>query len=91
MSHVITHNREQQRFELVMDGELCVLEYRLLGNTMTINHTGVPAALGGRGLAGELTETAFNAARKLGWRIVPACSYSANWIQKHPEFNDVLA
>lgn len=91
MSNPIHHNTAGQRFELNVDGMLCVLEYHLDGTTMTITHTGVPSQLGGRGLAGELTVAAFTAARANGWRVVPACSYAAGWILKHPEFNDVLA
>lgn len=91
MQTAIQHNEMMHRFEWSVDGAVCVLEYALDGSTMTITHTGVPAALGGRGLAAELMKTAFDTARSRGWNVVPACSYAAAWIIKHPEYNDVVA
>lgn len=90
MNNGIVHDSSNQRFQWRVDGRDCVLEYRLDGSTMTITHTGVPAELGGRGLASELTMAAFNEARSRGWRVVPACSYAAAWIRKHPEFSDLV-
>ncbi|MFZ2234918.1 MAG: GNAT family N-acetyltransferase, partial [Dokdonella sp.] len=52
---------------------------------------GVPNALSGRGLAGDMTRAAFEAARAKGWKVVPACSYVAGWVEKHAEFQDLLA
>jgi len=30
------------------------------------------------------------AARAEGWQVVPACSYAAAWVQRHPEYHDLL-
>ncbi|WP_345782598.1 N-acetyltransferase, partial [Dokdonella sp.] len=49
--YTITRNDAHDRFETTVDGVLCVLEYRLRGDVMTITHTGVPDAVGGRGIA----------------------------------------
>ena len=86
----IQHDRARHRFELVVDGEACELDYRDDGGTMTITHTGVPPALGGRGLAGQLVQAAFDWARGAGRRVVPACSYAAGWVKKHPEYADLV-
>lgn len=91
MTSRVVHNSTRRRFEMVVDGALCVLEYHFADGVMTITHTGVPPALEGRGLASELTLAAFSEARDNGWRIVPACAYSAAWIRRHPEFDDLLA
>jgi len=47
----VVHNAAQRRFEAVVDGVSCVLEYGLHDGVMTITHTGVPAQVGGRGYA----------------------------------------
>jgi predicted GNAT family acetyltransferase len=86
----VVHNAAQRRFEAVVDGVSCVLEYGLHDGVMTITHTGVPAQVGGRGIAGALVSAAFDTARREGWRVVPACSYAAAWIQRHPEYADVV-
>jgi uncharacterized protein len=91
MTLAIAHEQSAQRFVAVVEGQECVLDYRLSGSTMTITHTGVPESLGGRGIAGDLTRFALDAARKLGWKIVPACSYAEAFFKKHPEFADLLA
>jgi predicted GNAT family acetyltransferase len=86
----IVHNAAASRFEVVVDGVLCVLEYNLRGNVMSIDHTGVPEAVGGRGIAGALAKAAFEHARSEHWRVIPACSYVATWIQRHPEYADLV-
>jgi predicted GNAT family acetyltransferase len=48
----IRHDIAAQRFEVEVDGERCELDYRVSGGVMTITHTGVPSAVGGRGIAG---------------------------------------
>ena len=81
----VTHDREQSQFHAVVDGHRCLLDYRLDGTTMVITHTWVPAAVGGRGIASILTAEAVDTAIQSGWTIVPACSYAATWLRRHPE------
>ncbi|MBO9663978.1 GNAT family N-acetyltransferase [Dokdonella sp.] len=88
--YAIVRNDALNRFETTVDGVLCVLDYRLRDGVLTITHTGVPDAVGGRGIAATLTRTAFDAARREGWRVVPACSYAAVWLAKHPEYADLV-
>ena len=91
MAFDITHDRLTQRFTITVEGVLCVLEYRLHDTVMTITHTGVPEEVGGRGIAAALATTAFEAARAEGWKVVPACSYASAFIQRHPEYADLVA
>jgi predicted GNAT family acetyltransferase len=72
-----------------VDDQLCELDYRLAGKVMTITHTGVPASVEGRGIASALTLAAMQTARAEGWKVVPACSYAAAWVRRHPEFADI--
>ena len=90
MSADIRHDRQAFRFETVVDGQSCELDYRLEGERMVITHTGVPAAVGGRGIGGRLVEAAFAAAREAGWRVEPRCSYAAEWARRHPEVHGLL-
>lgn len=52
--------------------------------TRVLDHTFVPPALNGQGLAAILTEAALHLARQDQVRIVPQCSYVARWIERHP-------
>jgi uncharacterized protein len=81
----IDHDSNARRFTTEIDGEHAVLDYTLSGNLMTITHTGVPPAIGGRGIAGELMRAALSAARAAGWSVNPACSYAAAYLAKHPD------
>lgn len=91
MSIEVSHEPSVQRFVAVVDGLECVVEYQLSGTTMTITHTGVPASLGGRGIAGQMTRHVLDTARANGWKVIPACSYAAGYFEKHPEYRDLLA
>jgi len=91
MSFDIRHNAAARRFETVVDGQHCELDYRLDGQVMTITHTGVPVPVEGRGIASAMTQAAMETARSEGWRVVPACSYAATWLRRHPEFADLRA
>jgi predicted GNAT family acetyltransferase len=90
MTEAIIHRPQEHRFTCEVDGHACVLHYHLNGQTMTITHTGVPEAVGGRGLAGALTRFALDHARQEGWSIVPMCSYSALYIDRHPSYQDLV-
>ncbi len=89
--HAVTHNPAAARFEAHIDGQLCVADYRLAGTLMTMHHTFVPAALEGRGIAAALVAAALDHARGAGWRVHPACSYVARYMQRHLETQDLLA
>lgn len=87
----IQHNRAAQRFEVEVEGTLCVLDYTLAEGGMAITHTLVPPAAGGRGVAGELVRTALDFARAKGWKVAPLCSYAEAWMARHPDYADLRA
>lgn len=73
------------RFELEVDGHLAELVYRLVGTTLTLVHTGVPEALGGRGLGGVLVQAAVDRAEAEGLTLRPECPFARAWLEKHPD------
>ena len=87
---IVTHHRANGRFEALVDGQRCVLDYRLVGSVAHIHHTEVPAALQGRGLAGALVQQVLAQVRALGWRVRPLCGYVRAYMQRHPESLDLL-
>lgn len=68
-----------------------VLQYRRNGAMVSADHTLVPGALGGRGIAARLVEALIADARTKDWKIVPACSYVAAAFTRHPEWADLRA
>jgi hypothetical protein len=87
----VRHNVTASRFEMEIDGRLAVAEYERSAGTMTMTHTLVPPELRGRGLAEQLVRAALEYARAEKLRVVPACSYVATFIQRHPEFQVLVA
>lgn len=87
----ITHRPERGRFEAVVDGLTCEAEYELSGQVVRMTHTGVPRQLEGRGIAAELVKTALTWARAQGYKVQPLCSYVRGYIQRHPEWQDIVA
>jgi len=91
MTLQITHRPEAGRIETTVDNSLCYIDYRPEGKVMHVLHTIVPDAVGGRGIAGELTEYAIDLARKNGWKINPVCTYTVAYFKRHPEYADMKA
>jgi len=81
----IDHDLARQRFSTHVDGLAAVLDYTLAGRLMTITHTGVPPAIGGRGIAAQLMRAALQAAHASGWTVMAACSYAAAYMRRHPQ------
>jgi predicted GNAT family acetyltransferase len=85
---VVENNTEQNRYEIVRDEGVAVLEYRRRGDRTVLVHTGVPKVLEGHGLGGKLVAAAVEDARSQGLTIVPLCPYARAWIEKHPNAVD---
>jgi predicted GNAT family acetyltransferase len=84
----ISHDASTHRFTTEVEGHHAQLDYTLADHVMTITHTRVPPAIGGRGIAAELMRAALSTARKFGWSVDPACSYAAAYLREHPQDSD---
>jgi predicted GNAT family acetyltransferase len=54
-------------------------------------HTIVPPAIGGRGVAGKLVDALVADAREHGFKVKPVCSYVVAKFDEHPEWADIRA
>ena len=61
------------------------------GNVLVADHTLVPSAIGGKGVAGKLVEALIADARAACDKIVPQCSYVEAAFRRHPEWKDLRA
>lgn len=87
---VIQHNREDERFESDVDGGVAFVAYIIDGNEITFTHTEVPKEAEGKGIAGKVVASALAYAREAKLRVIPKCSYVANWMKRHREYDDIL-
>ncbi|WP_421999033.1 GNAT family N-acetyltransferase [Reyranella sp.] len=84
----VHHNERAGRYELPTDHGLALAVYQLDGDRMIFTHTEVPPADEGKGIGGRLVAEALADARRRGFRIVPACSFVAAYVRRHPEYAD---
>jgi len=91
MTTDIHDNTAAHRFEKVVDGHAAVATYRLDGNVITFEHTVVPEALRGQGIARELVEFALASVRQRGLKVVPQCEVFFAYMRKHEQTHDLLA
>jgi predicted GNAT family acetyltransferase len=90
MNYPVINNPHGQRFETTMDGHVAVLNYKQDGRSITFLHTEVPQQLAGRGVGSALAKTGLKYAREQGLQVIPKCEFMASYIEKHPEFADLL-
>ncbi len=87
----IHHDPAARRFSTEVEGHIGTVDYELRDGVMIVTHTRVPEAIEGRGIAAELTRVAFDAARANGWKVIPQCPYTAAYMRRHREYEDLLA
>ena len=86
----ISHDIEAKRFETAIDGHIGYISYQERDGKLVYDHTIVPQALGGRGVGSTLVKHALNYARENDKKVVPQCSFVSSYINKHPEYKDLL-
>jgi len=87
----VAHNEAASRFEMSVEGRLCIAQYRLIDGVMWLTHTEVPPHLQGRGHAARVVKAALDHARAHGLKVRPACSYVSSYMRRHPASRDLLA
>ena len=91
MPSAVTDNTAQHRFEMEVQGHRAVAVYARKPGVVTILHTEVPPELGGKGVGSALIKGALDLIRAKGERVVPRCAFTAAYIEKHPEYRDLVA
>ena len=80
-----------QRYEARVGGELAgIAEYRRRDGRTVFTHTEVADEFEGQGVGGALARTALDDVRARGERVVPVCPFIAEWIERHPDYDDLV-
>jgi len=88
----VVDNPLANRYELHVAGELAAFtNYRLAPGRIVFSHTETLDAFKGRGVATHLARAVLDAARARGLRVVARCPFVANYIDEHPEYQDLVA
>lgn len=87
----VLNNERKSRFEVEVDGQMGVADYRLRGDRIEFTHTEVPPSLRGEGVAQALAREGLEHARREGLEVVPTCQFIRGYIEKHPEYRELVA
>lgn len=80
------------RFVTHIDGIEAELTFSIANEHLIIaDHTGVPEALGGKGVGKALVLELIADARANAIKIVPLCPFVKAQYARHPEWSDVMA
>ena len=90
---VVTDNPEKSRFEAHLGGRLAgYAEYQQSDSVITFTHTIVKDGFAGQGVGGRLVRAALDTvAASEGLRVIAQCSFVAAFIDKHPEYQSLVA
>ncbi|MFC9972152.1 GNAT family N-acetyltransferase [Spirillospora sp. NPDC127200] len=92
MDKKVTNNADQSRYEIHVDGEPAgFAEYRTRAGAVVFTHTEVEPAYEGKGVGGALARGALDDVRAQGAKAVPLCPFIKGWIDKHPDYQDLVA
>ena len=91
MSVTVADNTMASRYEARLDGALAgVSEYELTADTIIFLHTVVAEEHEGQGVGTAIARYALDDARARGLRVRPLCPFIRSWMQRHPEYSDLL-
>ncbi len=87
----VRDNKALHRFEFDVGGQTAFANYRETPQAVIITHTETPRALRGRGIASELVKGALEMIRADGHKVIAGCGFVVDYLDKHPEYADLVA
>jgi predicted GNAT family acetyltransferase len=88
---VVRDDPEKGRYVIELDGqEVGFAEYHLRGGRHFFVHTEVDDQFTGRGLGTHLVKESLDDVRESGGAVVPLCPLFAAYIERHPEYLDLV-
>ena len=92
MSANVVHDQENRRYEIYLSDErVGLMDYSLRPGEIHLVHTEVDPAHQGKNLAAILLRESLADIRARGSeKVVPVCSYTVKYMEKHPDTQDLL-
>ncbi|WP_167852193.1 GNAT family N-acetyltransferase [Hymenobacter elongatus] len=92
MKPVITHHPEEQAFYAHLNGYESELTYsRPEATVIDFTHTFVDEKLRGQGVGDALATAALAYARAEKLRVKATCTFMRAYVQRHPQYQELLA
>ena len=92
METTVRDNPGESRYE-IRDGDRVLghADYERSGDTTVFVHTEVDPDAGQDGLGSTLVRAALDDVRGKGGSVVPLCPFVRGWIDRHPDYADLVA
>lgn len=87
----VTHDTTAERYLITVDGRDAGYADYIQGNGVRdFHHTVIDPEFRGQGLSKPLIQAALDDTRAAGDKVRPLCSAVAGFIEKHPEYRDLV-
>ncbi len=88
----VADNPEKRRYEALVDGALAgYVFYQQREGELVLVHTEVGEEFEGQGVGSRLAAGTLDDIRARGLQIRPLCPFIAGYIERHPEYGDLVA
>ena len=90
-SITVSDNPDETRYDVFVDGDLAGFAvYRDEPRRRVFTHTEVDDRYEGHGVGGQLARAALDDVRRRGLGVVPQCPFIRGYIERHPEYADLV-
>jgi predicted GNAT family acetyltransferase len=86
----VIHDKEKNRFYIVLDGGECRVDYTCKGDCMDVFETFVSREERGKGLATKMLKEVMEYAKRNNLKIKPTCPYIKVFLRRHPEYKELV-
>ena len=88
----VVRNDHEHRYEAQLDGVVVAYsKFRRRPGQLVFTHTETEPAYEGRGFGSQLARGLLDDVRARGEQLVPLCPFIKAYIEKHPEYADVVS
>ena len=87
----ITNNEKSSQFEIELEGVKALIGYQKdADGNFNLRHTEVPEEFEGKGVRSRLVKHTLEQIKAAGKKIIPSCSFVADYIKRHPEYESLV-
>ncbi|WP_405095402.1 GNAT family N-acetyltransferase [Micromonospora sp. NBC_01412] len=91
VSFLVEDNPARRRFEILVDDALAGFTvYLPRGEVLVFTHTEIDPGFQNMGVGSTLVRATLDQVRERGGRVVPRCPFMAAFIERHPEYADLV-
>jgi predicted GNAT family acetyltransferase len=88
----VTRHEGRHRFEITYEGEVVgFTTFREVDGVRVFLHTEIDPKVEGKGLGSKLVRSALDQTRADGMTVDPQCPFTRAFIERHPEYADLVA